>query len=595
LADDRNSTVRQVREANDIVAVVGGYIALTPAGKQFKGICPFHEDSRPSLQVDPQWQNFRCWACGKRGSVFDFVMAMEKVDFREALTLLARRAGIALDAGGPNPARVRQLEVMRWACDRYKECLFESPIAESARLYLGERKLTGETVRRFELGFAPASGDWLLQLAQRANMPLDVLVDVGLVGKRAEGSGHYDRFRDRVMFPIRNIGGQVVGFGGRVLPNSPLATSGPKYYNSTETPLFSKSELLFGMDLAKQAATSSGFLAVVEGYTDVMMAHQLGVSSVVATMGTALTAKHIQTIRRFVPRIVLVYDADAGGKTGVDRALEMFANQNMELAIATLPEGLDPCDLLVQKGPEPFKRAIANAIDILDYKLNETLTREAGHGIEGQRRTIDAVLGILALRPDDADPASRVKQELIITRIAHRLGVQLDTIWARLRELRARRADDDSRREPKDDSSVRSAPASAHERQLLELLLSSPELVAEARNQIAVDEIEHPGLRYLLQGLYDLLEANEFPELDGLRPRLTNPRLAQAALELQEVGRQSPANRTVWLGQIVAVFDARRTRGAKLELRNQLTAAADHSTALDLLRQVQNKTTGSGR
>jgi DNA primase len=204
-------------------------------------------------------------------------------------------------------------------------------------------------------------------------------------------------------------------------------------------------------------------------------------------------------------------------------------------------------------------------------------------------------LGILALRPDDADPASRVKQELIITRIAHRLGVQLDTIWARLRELRARRADDDSRREPKDDSSVRSAPASAHERQLLELLLSSPELVAEARNQIAVDEIEHPGLRYLLQGLYDLLEANEFPELDGLRPRLTNPRLAQAALELQEVGRQSPANRTVWLGQIVAVFDARRTRGAKLELRNQLTAAADHSTALDLLRQVQNKTTGSGR
>ena len=214
---------------------------------------------------------------------------------------------------------------------------------------------------------------------------------MGLIAKRDRG-GWYDRFRDRVLFPIRDPLGRTVAFGGRILPNSPLASRGPKYYNSPDTPLFSKSEYLFGLDLARTAAGAEGYLAVVEGYTDVLMAHQCGINQVVATMGTALTARHIHNMRRVgVQRVVLVFDADSGGDTGVDRALEIFVGHEVDLGIATLPEGLDPCDLLSQDGgPDAFRAALASAVDALDFKLSRVLTTET-NGVEGKRRAVDAV------------------------------------------------------------------------------------------------------------------------------------------------------------------------------------------------------------
>ena len=252
------------------------------------------------------------------------------------------------------------LDVMRWAQTQFQECLLDAPQADAARLYLGERRLAGETVRRFGLGFAPALGEWLVGKAANAGMPADLLETLGLIGKRNEGRGYYDRFRDRVMFPIRDIRGQTVGFGGRILPTSSQLqreNPPPKYYNSAETPLFAKSDQLYGIDLARDPATKIGYLAIVEGYTDVMMAHQHGVNHVVATMGTALNARHIKKIRNLVQRVVLVFDADAGGEGGVDRALEVFVSQDLDLRVATLPEGLDPCDLFVAQGPEQIGRA----------------------------------------------------------------------------------------------------------------------------------------------------------------------------------------------------------------------------------------------
>ena len=336
LAEDRVALTRQVKEASDIVAVVGSYLALQPAGGAFKAVCPFHNDTRPSLNIDPRWQNFKCWACGKHGDVFTFVQEMEKVDFREAREILARRANINLSSDpGPNLERLKLLDAMRLAEERYQECLFDSPLAELARHYLGERKLDGKMVRSFGLGFAPLSGEWLVDRARKEGKDWETLREVGLLSERKEIGGFYDRFRDRVMFPIRDMRGQTVGFGGRILPASPYATRSAKYINSSDTPLFSKSELLYGLDLARHAGSSEGFLAVVEGYTDVMMAHQHGVTNVVATMGTALNAKHVYQLRRYAPRVVLVFDADAGGTTGMDRALEIFITQDVELSIAT--------------------------------------------------------------------------------------------------------------------------------------------------------------------------------------------------------------------------------------------------------------------
>ena len=594
LAKDRAALTKQVKEASDIVAIIDNYVQLRPAGASFKGLCPFHNDHNPSFQVDPKFQNFRCWSCNKFGDVFTFIQEYEKVSFLEARSILAQRAGIDLaDEEGPNVARFQQLDAIRWAAEQYQKCLLDDAAGEAARRYLGERKLAGDIVRKFGLGFAPQSGEWLQARAERAGIPFETLEEVGLIARRQSGPGWYDRFRDRVMFPVKNASGQTVGFGGRIMPGSSLAERSPKYYNSSDTALFSKSELLYGLEVARQAATTAGYLAVVEGYTDVLMAHQCGVPQVVATMGTALNARHVQQLRRYAPRVVLVFDADAGGSTGVDRALEIFVSEKVDLAIATLPEGLDPCDLLLAQGVEPFKKALETAVDALDFKMNQMLAREAGSGVEGQRRVIDAVLSVVALAPAGGDQAMQMKRELIVTRMSHRLGVREETVWSRLRELRS------ARREPAkrqlEEAPRPAAPAPQHERELVELLLVEPGLVEQAREKIELAEITHAGARSLVEILYQLQEDGETPDLDGLRERLADPALARAALELQDIGRRSTADRQVWFRQIASVFDALRTREAKQELKSQLSAAPDFQTELELLRRLQNPKVGPDR
>jgi DNA primase len=590
LADER---VALVKQANDIVDVVGAYVALRPAGAKYKGLCPFHEDHRPSLDVDPRRQNFRCWACGKYGDVITFIQEHERVDFREALELLARRAGITLEkkAGSPHASeRALMLDVVKWAAEQYQRCLLDSPLAENARRYLSERHFTEDTIHRFALGYAPATWEWLTQRAAQAGKSVEVLEKVGLVAPRDpdKGPGYYDRFRDRIMFPIQ-ARGQTVGFGGRILPNSPFADRGPKYYNSCETPLFRKSEQLYGLDQARQAAASVGYLAVVEGYTDVLMAHQMGVQQVVATMGTALNPRHVQYLRRFVPRVVLVFDADAGGHTGVDRALDLFVSHDVDLAIATLPEGLDPFDLLVQQGPEPFKAALHNAVDALEYKLNQVLSAEEAQGIEGKRRAADSILGIMAHAPGMPGQDGAIKQQLIVTRIAQRLLLKEETVWARLRELRARvRARAGKPAESESAESEQAAPAAPEERELLQVLLVEPALVARAAHEIRTEAIQHPGLRELLEGLYALHAEGEPATLDLLRARIDNPRLAAKALELQEVGRLNP-DPGAWLRNLLDELRRKRqVEPQKQELLTQLHATRDEATAKELFRRLQN-------
>jgi DNA primase len=596
LADDRVALIaRQVKDANDIVDVVGSYMALRPAGQTFKGLCPFHEDHRPSFDVDPRRQRYRCWSCQKYGDVITFVQEYERVDFRDAVEILARRAGITLEKKGAatqNRGRAFMLDVVRWAAEQFHQYLLTGSQAEAARQYVQERGLTDETVRCWGLGYAPAAGDWLAQRAVQKGLSAEVLEQVGLIGRREEGKGYYDRFRDRVMFPIRDALGRAVGFGGRILPSSPYANRAPKYYNSCDTPLFSKSEQLYGLDLAKHAAGKAGYLAVVEGYTDVLMAHQLGVPEVVATMGTALNARHVRQLKRFTPRVVLVFDADAGGSTGVDRALEVFVSQEVELAVATLPAELDPCDLLLKEGAESFRKVLSAAIDVLEFKLKQVWDTEAGKGVEGRRRAVDSVLRVLAAAPEMAGKDGQVKRELMVNRIARRFGLNEQTVWDRLRELRAevrQRSETTQRRgeEPKEEE--RKAPAAPEERELLRVLLADPALVPAAAAEVTPEDIRHPGLRRLLEGLYTLSAAGQTPDLDHLQARIDHPGLISVALQMRDVGLQSP-DREASLKTLLAEFRKRRLLPIKQELQNQLHAASDHMEAVELLRRLQDQT-----
>lgn len=592
--------VKQVKEASDIVAVIGSYLQLRPAGPTFKGLCPFHSDTRPSFDVDPRRQRYRCWSCGKMGDVISFVSEYDKVNFMEALESLARRAGIALESQrkATEPGKLRLYDVLKWATELYQRQLLDGPAGEAARAYLGQRKLLGETVRKFSLGWAPGEGDWLARQASQAPGGAEALVEAGLLGVSSYGTGHYDRFRDRIMFPIRDLRGQFVGFGGRILPTSVLAERGPKYYNTSETDVFKKGELVYGLDQARLAAQATGYLAVVEGYTDVLMAHQMGVTNVVATLGTALTADHIRQLRRFASRVVLVYDADAGGTTGVDRALELFLREDMELAIASLPNGLDPFDLLTQQGAEPFRQALGSAQDVLDYKLDSLLQRDAERGLAADRSAVEAILAMLALSPEAAATDARLRRELMVTRIARRFGLGESTLQDRIAELRRKRPmnyrtdDADGPAEPKLD--VLLAPVSdgdkkadARERELIECLLAEPTLTATARESIPETEIEHPGFRRMIHEMYDLLTDGVVPELDMLRVRLIDqPKLADFALRAQEVGFRH-ANRSAWLEQLVAAFRDRRASRDRNQLRSQLQAAGDSAATLELLRRLQ--------
>jgi DNA primase len=596
---------KQIKAASDIVAVVSSYLAVKPAGSIFKALCPFHNDSRPSLDIDPKRQRYKCWSCGAHGDAFAFVQHMEKVSFIEARAILANRAGIKLEVvrSPEDHHKTRLLEVMRWAHAKYQNCLLEEEAGAAARKYLGGRKLSGKTVRDFGLGFAPLDGEWLVRHAFNDGIEDELLVEVGLTAPSQSGRGFYDRFRDRVMFPIHDVRGQTIAFGGRIMPESPYASRAPKYYNSAETPLFSKSDVLYGLDIARHPGATAGYLAVVEGYTDVMMAHQCGVPQVVATMGTALNARHVRQLSRFVKKVVLVFDADTAGDKAWHRGMEeLLLAPDIEVAVARLPQGLDPCDLLVQTdGVGTFQTALADAKDALDFRLDWLLEKNPSPNVDATRRIVDDILGTLSIADTARSVQTQVKRELIVTRLSHRLGLRQETVWARLSELRKDRrlreqeaerskpllAQASSSPEVEEETRPKAGPAVAAERQLVEILLADPGLVPKAAAVIAPEEITHSGLRRLLSELYRSQAAGAVPDLDWLREQLIDrPDLFDWAMNRQFVGQQMQ-EREEWLNRLLRRFAEMKVRDEMSGYSSELKATADPQKQVELLRKMQ--------
>ncbi len=598
LNDDR---INQVKQANDIADVVGGYLSLRPAGPTFKGLCPFHDDKHPSFDVDPRRQRYRCWSCGKVGDVISFVMEMDKISFREALEILARRAGITLEEDPRAEARANErshlIKASQWAHEQYRGALEDRNLGEQALFYLEKRGLEDETIRLFGVGYSPSAGGWLFERARRAGVPLELLEKLGILSRSTRDGSWYDRFRDRVMFPIRNVRGQTVGFGGRVLPGTPGEERGPKYYNSPDSPIFFKSEELFGLDLAKNDATRSGQLVVMEGYTDVMMAHQYGIRQAVATMGTALNARHVRTLRRFVPRVTLLYDADAGGQGGVQRALEIFAASDIDLRIATLPEGLDPCDLLVSKGPSQLEKILSGAEDAIDHALRVEFANAEEMTVQQKQQAVERVLGILARVPALEGDSGSLKMDLILNRMQRRLGLSESTLKNRLQSLRQTQGPAEGSRDESnlsDQQRMAESPAGRartigrpEERELIQVILTQPRLVGEIDGLLDPQEIAQPDLRRILEVCIEIHRSGRPAMADLVRQSLDDPELAGLVLTLQEIGETTaPHMRDGWLKGILQRFAERRARPAQQKLKQQLLSTSDHDQALEFLRKL---------
>jgi len=592
-------TKEQVRQAIDIVDLVGSYIQLRREGRGYKGICPWHDDSRPSLQVNPERQSWKCWVCVIGGDIFSFVMKSEGVEFPEALSILADRAGIALrrsSSEGQKQAEVRSTEkrdlfkVAAWAEGVYHDCLLHSPEGKPALDYLKERGLSDESIRDFHLGYAPNRRDWLATQARQTPFTQQMLEQVDLITRSESGGGYYERFRDRVLFPIRDVQGRPVGMGGRLLPNSP-SKSPAKYINSRETMLFSKSRLLYGMDIARDPITRSHTVLVTEGYTDTILAHQFGFKNAVAVLGTALGEQHIQLLRRFADRIVLVLDGDTAGMRRAGEVLELFVAAQVDLRIATLPAGMDPCDLLLSGGKPALDECIEQAPDALEHRF-----RTATVGLHGDSDThainqaIEDVLATLARSPRlqaDAGSRAKLREDQILHRLSRQFGVSEDRLRARRSALRRGIKSRTRSVESIEGGEVfQLTEADPWTRELVEALLQLPESVAEVRDWLDLESLSDGPLRRVLEMSFALLDAGETPTFERLLIEAEDPALKNLLVQLDTEGQAKGTKHLPWQLEQLREGDRRkRTERARRGVAsNRSTAQSDHDT--DVLAQI---------
>jgi DNA primase len=559
---DLQDAKEQVRQAVDIVDLVGNYMSLRRQGRNFVGLCPWHDDSRPSFQVNPERQSFKCWVCDIGGDVFSFIMRAEGLEFREALEMLADRAGIELQKQSRQDAQENQfdrrnlLAAMSWAEREFHEFLLKSPAAEIARQYLSDRGISDESTRRFHLGFSPDTWQWLLDRAQTTSFAPAVLERVGLVLKSDKG-GYYDRFRGRLLFSIRDARSRCIAFGGRILPGMTPANperTEAKYINSPETPLFNKSSELYALDMARDALTKDQGLVVMEGYTDVVMAHQHGISNAVAVLGTALGDKHIPLIRRFTDSVTLVLDGDEAGQRRtmqiLDELLALFVAHEIDLRILTLPGGADPCDVISSQGSEAFRERLNQALDALDHKIHAVTNGLAlAPGTHRAALAVEELIGTLARAlPTSSQSTSStlIREQQVFARLSRQFGIAEETLRTRLAAVRREQNSKAARRNP---VSANPTPANkisllAWERELLELIVCEPTVVPQLAEQLAMEEIPHDVCRAIFSKAVELMHAGQIPTFDQLMLATNDPEVKNLLVDCDESGHEKSASDT---------------------------------------------------
>lgn len=514
-ADFRN----EVLAATDLVQLVGQTVALVRRGRKHVGLCPFHQEKTPSFNVDAQRGMYYCFGCKASGTAIDFVMQRDRVEFIEALRHLADRAGLTMPTrSGDEPAKRSQrqalFEAIAAATTFFENQLLQTQGGAAALSYLRSRGFTDETLRAFRVGFAPDQWDALLSGPVGRVYDRDILLAAGLIKART-GGGHYDAFRNRVIFPIMNESGQVIAFGGRVMPGS---ADPAKYLNSPETSLFSKSRCAFGISSARQRIIETGTVAVVEGYTDVLMAHQCGVTNVVSVLGTALTPQHVSLLRRFASRVVLLFDADSAGETAVDRALELLLTEQIDIAIATLPEGLDPDEHLLKHGKAAFEQLLADAPDALAFKWKHLQRSfDASTSFTQRQQAVEAYLQALR-KARLAGPVDTIRWGQALASVSRLTQIPVEQLHRQLRPTQPpRRAmstpagsgpgstiQGNAENEPNSTFSpeARPGPGDACERLIIGILLTEPERWLPVQHRVSPQWFANAGCRALAEEIW---------------------------------------------------------------------------------------------
>ena len=465
-------SVDRVKEASDIVEIVSAHTDLQQRGQDYWGNCPFHDERTPSFKVNPRDKLYYCFGCEASGDVFRFVEEQEGLDFASAVESLAERTGVELKREDEDPRaeerrrrKAKLWQLLERTAKFYERYLWESPKAEKARTYLAERGLGEEVLRRFGVGMAPSPWDQVLTGSQRAGFKVEELLAAGLAQKGRQG-GHYDRFRNRITFPIRDQRGRVLGFGARAV--SPDAQ--PKYLNSPEGELYRKSHTLYGIDRARGPIAKARRAIVVEGYTDVLALHQAGVEEAVAIMGTAITPEQVAMLAGLTDAVVLALDADRAGADAMIRAQKVAGGRGLELRVAAMPEGEDPADMLQEGSSDRFMELVDGAIDLPSFRVDVALGRGELGSLAGRERVLEEVGPVLKAMGETA-----LGFDELVRKVADRLDTDPSLVLARVRSAREAGAEQNGAGEPVPRPvAVSLTPRETRERALLAMCLVDP-------------------------------------------------------------------------------------------------------------------------
>ena len=483
-------TIQRVSDANDIVDLISSYFPLKRAGTSFRALCPFHREKSPSFHVNPARQNYHCFGCGAGGGVLRFVMEYEHLDFPSAVRRLAQRAGIPIieeastaEDHQKHGLRQRLLALHADASTWFHDQLLKSPDASQARDYFKSRGLNSTIAKSWQLGFAPGSWDALLTHLRGRRFTQEEILQSGLASSKDEppssGSTLYSRFRNRVMFPIRNDYGEVIAFSGRILEADAKAA---KYVNSPETPLFTKGRVLYGLDKTKRDLIEKNAAIVCEGQIDLISAFEAGIRNVIAPQGTAFTGDQARLLKRYVETVLLCFDSDAAGKKAAARSLPALLSQGLLVKIVTLPQGEDPDSLIRRSGPEAFLEVINNATDFFEHSLNEAFASGELNDSAGKSRLVSRIAPPLALVQD------AVLRETILGRTASRLGLPQGAIRVAMKAPSVEQ-DETQAQAPQQEEEL---TLSAGMEMLCRLALTSQEVRSWLRTQNRLDDFE-PG------------------------------------------------------------------------------------------------------
>ena len=584
------ATLEQVRAASDIVDVIGGYIPLKRAGGSFLGLCPFHKEKSPSFNVNPQKQFFYCFGCGVGGSVFTFVQKYENIGFVDAVRRLAERARIPLELeNNPVQQQARHLkdqllEIHEQITTRWQSALSNDASGQIARDYLAKRQVADEAVKLFRLGYAPDLWDDTVNWAKSKGYALDLMEQAGLVVRtvREDGNAHYyDRFRGRLMFPICDEQGRVVGFSGRVLSGDEKTA---KYVNSPESPIFTKGKLMFGLDKSKRALLDTHSAIICEGQLDLIACFMAGVKNVVAPQGTALTGDHARILKRYVDEVVLCFDSDNAGQKAAVRALDGLLAAGLAIRVATVPAPHDPDSYIKEFGGPAYQQLIAQAQSFFDYYLGRLCAINDITTDKGRRAVVQA------MSEDLHKTNSDVLLDTYAQKTAMRLGVSAEAVRSEFKKSpppAPSYPEEENESLPVEPESKPITRPSANEEWLARLLLEHDEFVEWVDAHLELDWVTHPAVRFIIATRLDGFRNQTWPGLPTWMSLIEDTAMRNLIASILTDKRPCPAPEAVLQGSPGKTGLVQRLRDEFID--RQLAALQCRLTRSDLSPEENQK------